>query len=333
MPLPSTHDVVTIGNAIVDVIVSAPDSFLHEHGLVKGSMELVDAERSDRLYDALPPGLEASGGSVANTAAGLASFGARAGFIGKVRDDQLGAVFAHDIRAIGVTFTAAPAPSGPPTARCLIVVTPDAERTLTTCLGIAGQVTVDDIDVALVEGSEITFCEGYLWDLEPTKQAIRSAMEVAHGAGRRVALTLSDGFCVDRHRSEFRELARSSVDVLFANEEEICSLYEVGHFDDAMQQVRADVELAFLTRGASGAVVVSGDELHVIDAYLHGPVVDTTGAGDQFAAGVLHGLTQGFDLATCGRLGSLAAGEVIAHVGPRPAEPLAKLAATSPWMR
>jgi sugar/nucleoside kinase (ribokinase family) len=333
MAAPATHDVVTIGNAIVDVIVSAPDSFLHEHGLVKGSMELVDAERSDQLYAALPPGLEASGGSVANTAAGLASFGARAGFIGKVRDDQLGAVFAHDIRAIGVTFTAVPAPSGPPTARCLIVVTPDAERTLNTYLGIAGQVTVADIDVELVEGSEITFCEGYLWDLEPTKQAIRSAMEVAHGAGRRVALTLSDGFCVDRHRDEFRELARSSVDILFANEEEICSLYEVGHFDDAMQHVRKDVELAFLTRGAAGAVVVSGDELHVIDAYLHGPVVDTPGAGDQFAAGVLHGLTHGLDLATCGRLGSLAAGEVIAHIGPRPAVPLDKLAATSPWMR
>jgi sugar/nucleoside kinase (ribokinase family) len=333
MAAPATHDVVTIGNAIVDVIVSAPDSFLHDHGLVKGSMELVDAERSDLLYAALPPGLEASGGSVANTAAGLASFGARAGFIGKVRDDQLGAVFAHDIRAIGVTFRAAPAPSGPPTARCLIVVTPDAERTLNTYLGIAGQVTVADIDVELVEGSEITFCEGYLWDLEPTKQAIRAAMEVAHGAGRRVALTLSDGFCVDRHRDEFRELARSSVDILFANEEEICSLYEVAHFDDAMQHVRKDVELAFLTRGPAGAVVVSGDELHVIDAYLHGPVIDTTGAGDQFAAGVLHGLTQGLDLATCGRLGSLAAGEVIAHLGPRPAVPLDKLAATSPWMR
>jgi sugar/nucleoside kinase (ribokinase family) len=324
--------VTAIGNAIVDVIASAPESFLHDHGLVKGSMELVDAERSNELYDALPPGIEASGGSAANTAAGLASFGARTGFIGKVRDDQLGAVFTHDIRAIGVTFNAVPASEGPPTAKCLIVVTPDAERTLNTYLGIAGQVTVDDIDAALVEGSEITFCEGYLWDLEPTKQAIRAAMELAHGAGRRVSLTLSDGFCVDRHRAEFRALARSSVDILFANEEEICSLYEVGHFDEAMQHVRGDVELAFLTRGAAGAVVVSGDEVHVIDAYLHGPVVDTTGAGDQFAAGVLHGLTTGLDLVTCGRLGSLAAGEVIAHVGPRPAEPLAKLAATSPWM-
>jgi sugar/nucleoside kinase (ribokinase family) len=323
---PATHDVTAIGNAIVDVLASAPDSFLHDHGLVKGSMELVDAERSAELYEALPPGIEASGGSAANTAAGLASFGARAGFIGKVRDDQLGAVFSHDIRAIGVTFNAAPATEGPPTARCLIVVTPDAERTLNTYLGIAGQVTVDDIDVALVEDSEITFCEGYLWDLPPTKEAIRAAMELAHGAGRRVALTLSDGFCVDRHRAEFRSLTRSSVDVLFANEEEICSLYEVDHFDEAMQHVRGDVELAFLTRGAAGSVVVHGDEVHVVDAYLHGPVVDTTGAGDQYAAGVLHGLTQGLDLVTCGRLGSLAAGEVIAHVGPRPAESLAALA-------
>jgi sugar/nucleoside kinase (ribokinase family) len=326
MPAPSTHDVVAIGNAIVDVIASAPDQFLYDHGLVKGSMELVDADRSDELYGAMPPGLEASGGSAANTAAGLASFGARAAFIGKVRDDQLGAVFAHDIRAIGVTFASAPAASGPPTARCMIVVTPDAERTLTTYLGIAGQVSVDDIDADLVAGAEITFCEGYLWDLEPTKEAIRAAMKIAHAAGRRVALTLSDGFCVDRHRAEFLELARSSVDVLFANEEEICSLYEVDHFDEALQRVRHDVELAFLTRGAAGSVVVDGDELHVIDAHLHGPVVDTTGAGDQFAAGVLHGLTHGLDLATCGRLGSLAAGEVIAHVGPRPAESLAQLA-------
>jgi sugar/nucleoside kinase (ribokinase family) len=270
-------------------------------------MALIDEARADELYAAMAPAIETSGGSAANTAVGVASFGGRAAFIGKVRDDELGNVYTHDIRAAGVTFATPAASEGPPTARSLIVVTPDAERTMNTFLGTAGRVTVDDIDADLVGGAAVTYCEGYLWDLDVTKEA-----------GRSVSLALSDGFCVERHRAEFVDLVSESVDILFANEEEICSLYEVDHFDDALQRVRKECELAFLTRGAAGAVVVRGDEVHVVGAHPQGPVVDTTGAGDQFAAGALFGLSQGYDLAGCARLGSLAAGEVISHVGPRP---------------
>ena len=319
---------LAIGNAIVDVLADADDELLARHDLVKGSMELIDADRADVLYAAMPPGIEASGGSAANTAVGVASFGGRAAFIGKVRDDQLGAVFTHDIRAAGVAFDSTPATSGPPTARCLILVTPDAERTMSTSLGVAVEVSVDDIDEALVGRAAVTFCEGYLWDNDDTKAAIRHAMAVAQNAGRQVSLTLSDGFCVDRHRDEFlHELMVKSVDVLFSNEDEITSLYQVDTFDDALQRVRAEVPLAFLTRGAAGSVVVRGDELHVVDA-VPVKVVDTTGAGDAYAAGALHGLTTGRDLATCARLGSVAASEVISHMGPRPHRALRELAAT-----
>jgi len=324
---PARYDVLTIGNAIVDVIAETDDRFLEEHHLVKGSMELIDAERVVELYAAMPPTVETSGGSAANTAAGVASFGGRAAFIGKVRDDDLGLVFAHDIRAIGVAFSSTPAAAGPPTARCLILVTPDAQRTLSTSLGIAGHVGVDDIDAELVGSATVTYCEGYLWDLESTKAAIRRAMEVAHGAGRKVALTLSDGFCVQRHRAEFLALAESSVDILFANEDEITSLYEVAEFDDALGRVRDHVELAFLTRGPAGAVVVHGDDVHVVGAETGGEVTDTTGAGDAFAAGALFGLTRGDDLATCARLGAAAAAQVISHLGPRPRRPFHDLIA------
>jgi len=323
----TAYDVLAIGNAIVDVIASVDDAFLVRHDLVKGSMELVDAERAEKLYADMPPGVETSGGGAANTAVGVAALGGRAAFLGKVRDDQLGGVFAHDIRAAGVDFEVPAAPAGPPTARCLIVVTPDAERTMNTSLGIAGNIEIADVDEATVAGARVVYCEGFLWDRPQTKDTIRHAMRVAADAGNKVSLTLSDPFCVERHREEFMELIRSSVDVLFANESEITSLYEVAHFDDALQHVRDDCELAFLTRGAAGAVVVSGDEVHVVGAHALGPVVDTTGAGDQFAAGALYGLTAGYDVATCGRLGALAAGEVIAHVGPRPQHDLRELAA------
>jgi sugar/nucleoside kinase (ribokinase family) len=319
------YDVLAIGNAIVDILAETDDAFLLRHDLVKGSMALIDIERSNELYAVMPPAIEASGGSAANTAAAIGSFGGRAAFIGKVRDDQLGGVFTHDIRAVGVAFDSAPALEGPPTARSLILVTPDAQRTMNTSLGVAGLVTVDDIDPALVADAAITYCEGYLWDIDATKVAIRRAMALAHDAGRKVALSLSDGFCVERHRAEFLDLAQTSVDILFANEDEVTSLYEVDDFDAAMQRVRGHVELAFLTRGPAGAVVVSGDEVHVVDAHPRGPVVDTTGAGDAFAAGALFGLSKGYDLATCARLGSLGAGEVISHIGPRPHVPLRNL--------
>jgi len=321
-----THDVLAVGNAIVDVIAEVDDAFLLEHGLTKDSMQLVEPERAEVLYEAMPPGVETSGGSAANTAAGVVSLGGRAAFVGKVRNDQLGAVYVHDLRAAGVDFSVPPADEGPPTASSLIVVTSDAHRTMNTSLGIAGQVDVDDIDVDLAGSASVLFFEGYLWDHESMKDAIGLLVRVARDAGNKVSLTLSDEFCVERHRSEFLELIRSSIDILFANQAEIRSLYEVEHFDDAMQRAREDCDLCFLTRGAAGAVVVQGDEMHVVGAHRVGPVVDTTGAGDQFAAGALYGLTRGYDLATCARLGSVAAGEVISHIGPRPHQDLKVLA-------
>lgn len=319
-------DVVALGNAIVDVISHAQDAFLAEQGLHKGSMRLIDEHEAERLYQRMGPGLEASGGSAANTVAGVASFGGRVGYVGKVRDDQLGTVFRHDIRAEGVAFDVAPAADGPSTARCLILVTPDAQRTMNTYLGIAAFLTPADVDPDLIGAASITYCEGYLWDVAVAKDAIRFAMDTAHRAGRKVALALSDGFCVQRHRSEFLDLAENRVDVLFANEVEICSLYQVRTFAEALSRVRRHCELAFLTRGETGSVVVTGDDVHLVDSHPPAQVVDTTGAGDLYASGVLYGLTAGCDAATAARLGSLAAAEVISHVGARPVVPLRELA-------
>lgn len=329
-PHPSL-DVVGIGNALVDVLSHEHDDFLTTHGLTKGSMELIDADRAVALYDAMGPGTEISGGSTANTMVGIASLGGRAAFVGRVRDDQLGTVFGHDIRAAGVAFPDSPATDGPPTGRCLIVVTPDAERTLNTFLGAASDIAPDDVDPSIVGGSQVTYLEGYLFDQPVAKEAFRHAASLAHAAGRRVALTLSDGFCVDRHRDDFLALVDHQVDILFANEDEICSLYQVDDFDTALQHVLYHCEVAVLTRSAKGAVVVSGDEVHVVDAHPVEAVVDTTGAGDQYAAGFLYGFTHGYDLGTCGRLGALAAAEVISHLGARPETSLAELA--SPLLR
>ncbi|MGH9186676.1 MAG: adenosine kinase [Acidimicrobiales bacterium] len=327
MPHPDASlDVVALGNAIVDVISHADDDFLAAQNLVKGSMRLIEPDEAERLYAAMGPGIEASGGSAANTAGGVASFGGRAAYVGKVRDDILGQVFAHDIRAMGVAFHVPAGPDGPPTARSLILVTPDAQRTMNTCLGIAALLMPEDVDEELVSRASITYCEGYLWDVEVAKQAIRKAIAAAHAAGRRVALTLSDSFCVARHRDEWPDLIDGSIDILFANEHEVVELYDVPTFDDAVTEVRRHCDLAFLTRGQAGSVVVAGDELHVVDAHPVERLVDTTGAGDMYAAGVLYGLTAGHDLAAAARLGSLAAAEVIGHLGPRPEVSLAELA-------
>jgi sugar/nucleoside kinase (ribokinase family) len=320
------YSVIGMGNAIVDVISHVPQEFIEEHGLEKGSMRLIDAEEATRLYAAMPPGIESSGGSAANTIAGIASLGGRAAFIGKVRDDQLGEVFAHDIRAAGVTYQVPPGDDGDPTARCLIAVTPDAQRTMNTFLGISRHLSPADVDEDLVASADLIYCEGYLWDVEIAKEAITKAMDVAHRAGNRTALALSDSFCVDRHRSDFLELVDDRVDVLFANELEITSLYQVESFDEALQAVRGRCEIACLTRSEKGSVIVTNGEVHVIDAVRVGQVVDTTGAGDLYAAGFLWGLSEGLDLATCGRLGSMAAAEVISHLGARPVTPLAELA-------
>ena len=323
-------DVVAVGSAIVDVLAGAEDSELEALGLVKGTMALVDAERSDVLYAAMGPAVEVSGGSAANTAAGVASFGGAAAFVGKVRDDQFGAVFAHDIRAVGVHFATPPAVEGPATARCLVLVTPDAQRTMTTYLGAATGLAPEDIDDELVARARYTYVEGYLWDPPEAIHALRRAMGVAHGAGRAVALSLSDPFCVDRHRREFLDLLDGGVDVLFANEVEIVSLLEVASFDRAVAAVAERCPLAVLTRGPLGSVVVSGASVLEVPATPVPEVVDTTGAGDLYAAGFLYGLSRGADLKRCARLGSLAAAEVISHVGARPEVPLATLAEPLP---
>ncbi|MFQ5558276.1 MAG: adenosine kinase [Acidimicrobiales bacterium] len=320
-----TIDVVGVGNAIVDVIVTVGHEFIEQHGLVEGSMTLIDSARAHDLYSAMPAGIEASGGSAANTAAGVASFGGTAAYIGKVRDDQLGEVFVHDIRAAGVIFTVPPATRGDPTARCLIQVTPDAERTMNTFLGISAHLAPEDIDEALVAAAAITYCEGYLWDVDVAKAAIRRAMNIAAVAGRTVSLTLSDSFCVDRHRDEWLDLISDRVDLVFANEAEVCSLFETADFEHARDQLADLTEVAVITRSAAGSVVVSREGTEVVAAVPVTRVVDATGAGDLYAAGFLYGLSRGAPLRSCAELGGIAAAEVISHVGARALVSLADL--------
>lgn len=319
-------DVLAFGNALVDVLAFADDADLTALGLEKGSMALCDEAESARVYDLMGPAVETSGGSAANTAVGVASFGGRSGFVGKVRDDQLGAVFTHDIRASGVQFDSEPAGEGPPSGRCLVLITPDAQRTMSTYLGTAGLLGPDDVVEATVASAQYVFVEGYLWEEPSAKAAILKAAELAHAAGRQVAFTTSDSFCVERNRAEFRELIRTQVDVLFANEDEITSLYETDDFDEVIELVRQDVAVAALTRGAKGSVLVTADRVEEIEAAPVDEVIDTTGAGDLYAAGVLYGLAAGHDLAVAGALGSIAAAEVISHIGPRPEVVLADLA-------
>jgi sugar/nucleoside kinase (ribokinase family) len=323
---PGELDVVGIGNALVDVLTHAEEGFLARQSLVKGTMQLVDEPRARELYDAMGPGVEMSGGSAANTVVGVASFGGQAHYVGKVRDDQLGEVFGHDLRATGVGYDTPRATEGPPTGRCLILVTPDAQRTMSTFLGASVGLGPGDIDKGLIARGKILYLEGYLFDPPEAQEAFRAAAAMAHGAGRKVSLTLSDPFCVGRHRKAFLDLVEHHVDILFANEAEICALYEVGDFDAALARVRGHCEIAALTRSAKGSVLVGGGRVHTVAAHPVEAVVDTTGAGDLYAAGVLYGLSRGLDLPTCGRLGSLAAAEVITHVGARPMVPLAQLA-------
>lgn len=321
-------DVVAIGNAIVDVIARCDDAFLAEQGIDKGAMTLIDAERAETLYAAMGPGVEVSGGSAGNTIAGVAALGGRGGYIGKISDDELGKVFRHDITAQGVRFDTAPATDGPPTARCLVLVTPDAQRSMNTYLGACVNLTPQDVSRDMIEAAQVVYLEGYLFDPPEAKKAFVEAARLAHAAGGKVALSLSDLFCVGRHRAEFQELVRHHIDILFANEDEIVSLFEADRFDDALQKIRFEVETAALTRSERGAVVVHRDEVHVLDAEPVDTVVDTTGAGDLYAAGFLYGYTRGDDAVTCGRLGALAAAEVISHVGARPEADLKALVTT-----
>ncbi len=322
-------DVVGIGNAIVDVISHAEDSFLDQHALAKGAMTLINAEQSDALYGAMGVGVEVSGGSAANTMVGLALMGGAAGYVGKVADDTLGEVFRHDIAAAGVQFKTALSSDSAPTARCLILVTEDAQRTMNTYLGACVELGPDDIDEDAIADAQVIYMEGYLWDPPGAKEAFRKAQKIASAHGRRVSLSLSDSFCVDRYRDEFRDLVENHVDILFANEDEILSLYQLTDFDAALQLVGSHCEIAALTRSEQGSVVVGRREVHVIDAAPVARLVDTTGAGDLYAAGFLYGITQNFDLARCGRLGALAAAEIISHFGAKPEIDIAQFVAAS----
>jgi len=324
----SRYDVLGIGNAIVDVIARAEDDFLVAQGMNKGAMALIDEARAKAIYDAMGPAMESSGGSAANTIAGVASFGARAAFVGKVRDDELGKAFAHDIRSINVAFDTKPASDGASTARCYIMVTPDGERTMNTYLGAAQDLRPSDIDEAQIAAAEVVYLEGYLWDPPQAKEAFVKASQIAHKNGRRVALTLSDAFCVDRYRGEFLDLIRKgTVDIVFANEHELRSLYETADFAVASMALQKDAKLAVVTRSEKGCVVIDKDAMTAVPAAPVEQVADVTGAGDLFAAGFLVGLARGKDHRTAARLGGLAAAEVIQHIGARPAVSLKALAA------
>jgi sugar/nucleoside kinase (ribokinase family) len=318
-------DVIGVGNAIVDVLAQASEAFLIEHGLIKGSMSLIDEEQAAQLYSSMGSCIEASGGSAANTMAGVASLGGGSAYIGRVCNDQLGEIFSHDMHALGIHFAVPPATSGPSTARCLILVTPDAQRTLNTYLGACVNLGPEDIDETLVRRGKITYLEGYLWDRPKAKEAFIKAASIASAAGRQVALSLSDSFCVARHRESFLELVSRHVDILFANEPEIKALYQTDSFDEAASRVKGQTKLAALTRSERGSVLIAGDVCVEVSAAPVARVVDTTGAGDLYAAGVLYGVTHGYSLKESGWRGSVAAAEVIGHYGARPESPLRNL--------
>lgn len=314
----SKFDVLCIGNAIVDVIARVEDGFVNRHGLVKGSMNLIDESRAEQLYGDMGQAIEVSGGSAGNTAAGVASLGGKAAYFGKVKNDQLGAIFRHDMRAQGVSFDTIPAKDGPATARSFILVTPDSERTMNTYLGACVNFTTSDVDAKTVEAAQVTYMEGYLWDRPEAKDAFKLAARIARAAGRKTSITLSDSFCVERHRDSFLELIRNDIDIVFANEAEIKSLYQTASFDEARQAIAKDCPIAVLTRSEAGCVVVNGSEIHASPAHPVARVVDVTGAGDLFAAGFLYGVTNGKSLPEAARIGSMAAAEVISHIGARP---------------
>jgi len=321
------YDVLGIGNAIFDVLVKTDEGFLASHGMTKGSMALIDEQRAAAIYRDMGPATEMSGGSAANTIVGLASLGARTAYVGKIRDDQIGRMYAHDIRAAGVAFETRPASDGPATGCSYILVTGDGERTMNTYLGAAQDLSPADIDSNEIAGARIVYLEGYLWDPKDAKDAFVKASKIAHQADRQVALTLSDTFCVDRYRGEFVDLMRSgTIDLVFANEAELHSLYQTSDFDTALKQLRDDAKLGVVTRSEKGCVVASRDGVIAVPAFPIEEIVDTTGAGDLFAAGFLFGLVRDAGYENAGRLGALAAAEVIQHIGARPQVSLKELA-------
>ena len=318
-------DVVGIGNAMVDILAPADEAFLAEHNLAKGTMTLVEAEQAAGIYEAMGPGVEMSGGSVGNTMAGIASLGGTGSYIGKVHNDQLGGIFHHDLESLGITFSTTPALDSSPTARCLVIITPDGQRSMATYLGACVELGPDDIDAETIRGHRVTYLEGYLWDAPQAKEAMIKAAQLAHKGGRQVALTLSDPFCVDRHRESFRDLILNHVEILFANEQEIISLYQAENVYAALERGRGDCKLLAVTRSEEGSLIASGDMVRQVNAVPMERVVDTTGAGDLYAAGFLFGITHGYDVAASGRIGAIAAGEIISHIGARPETDLQEL--------
>ena len=321
----NTYDVVGIGNAIVDVISHEDEKFLDTHNLIKDSMALINTDTAVSLYNEMSPTVQSSGGSAANTMSGVASLGGKAAYIGKIRDDHLGEFFAHDINAAGVHFKVKPASEGLPTARSMIIVTPDGSRTMNTYLGISTNLSKDDLDVHLLENAQILYCEGYIWDIETTKDTIRSAIAIAKGANRTISFTLSDSFCVSRHKDEWIDLINEQVDILFGNEDEIKELSGCGTLSEAAQWIQGKVKVACLTLAERGSIIVTEDEIIGVGAKAVNQVTDSTGAGDLYASGFLFGYARGLDLKICGELASIAAAEIITHTGARPLVPLKNL--------
>ena len=321
----NTYDVVGIGNAIVDVISHEDEKFLDTHNLIKDSMALINTDTAVSLYNEMSPTVQSSGGSAANTMSGVASLGGKAAYIGKIRDDHLGEFFAHDINAAGVHFKVKPASEGLPTARSMIIVTPDGSRTMNTYLGISTNLSKEDLDVQLLENAQILYCEGYIWDIETTKDTIRSAIAIAKGANRIISFTLSDSFCVSRHKDEWIDLINEQVDILFGNEDEIKELSGCGTLSEAAQWIQGKVKVACLTLAERGSIIVTEDEIIGVGAKAVNQVTDSTGAGDLYASGFLFGYARGLDLKICGELASIAAAEIITHTGARPLVPLKNL--------
>ena len=321
----NTYDIVGIGNAIVDVISHEDENFLDTHNLIKDSMALINTDTAVSLYNEMSPTVQTSGGSAANTMSGVASLGGKAAYIGKIRDDHLGEFFAHDINAAGVHFKVKPASEGLPTARSMIIVTPDGSRTMNTYLGISTNLSKEDLDVQLLENAQILYCEGYIWDIETTKDTIRSAIAIAKGANRTISFTLSDSFCVSRHKDEWIDLINEQVDILFGNEDEIKELSGCGTLSEAAQWIQGKVKVACLTLAERGSIIVTEDEIIGVGAKAVNQVTDSTGAGDLYASGFLFGYARGLDLKICGELASIAAAEIITHTGARPLVPLKNL--------
>lgn len=327
MSVNKPYHVVAIGNAIVDVLSFAEESFVVEQQMRKGTMCLIDDARAEGLYDAMGPSTEVSGGSAANTLAGMSSLGAKTAFIGKVNNDELGRIFRHDLNAVGVHFTTPENIDGHPTARCLIVVTPDGQRTMNTYLGAAGEIHEKDIDAQLIASAQVVYGEGYMWDMECTKSALRKAFAEAKKSGAKTAFTLSDVFCVERSREEYLNMIRDDFDILFCNHEEALALFPGKSFDEVLDALQGQCEVVAVTRGAKGSIILTPTERIQVDAIWVNELVDTTGAGDLYAAGFLYGYTHGMDLASCGRLGSACASDIITHLGARAQKPLKRLLA------